>query len=224
MPVEHDVGAGIDDEAPERIDTSEVPVVARRVARPMEGHHRADAGMLVQLSGQPLVLRRAGTAAADRAALRVERDEAPGTERLGVPATPVWPRAGPEVVEVALSVRGLVVVIAGHGQGPVEQAAPGRRVAILVVTAAAVFVGIVTEDEDRAKVGGGERGRRLVVLGRTSGDVAGGDERDGRGRGRTGGAGRRSTKARRRPRPRLPGTASSMVGLGRHPGLGNRRP
>ena len=165
VPVEDDVGASIDDEAPQRIETSEVAVVAGRVARPMEGHHRAGSWddrsvrrPAAAYCGEPRV------AAADRAALRVERDEAPGTERLSVPAAPGRPRAGPEVVEVALSVGGLVVVIAGHGQGALEEAAPGRLVAVLTFPAAAVLVGVVTEDEDRAREGASERGRRLVVM------------------------------------------------------------
>ena len=127
-------------------------------------------------AAEPALLRRAGAAAARRGAVRVQHDDLPGAEPVGVVAASWIARGAAEVAEVAGRARRPVLVVPdGRPRAPLE-AAPRRRVAAPVLLVAAGLVDRVAEDGDGARKTGDEGGRGLVAARAARGDVARRDE------------------------------------------------
>jgi hypothetical protein len=71
----------------------------------------------------------------------------PGSSIVGVVACGP-PRTPSEVIEVGLSPRSVIVVVASGGPGALLELAPGGIVALAELLAGAIGVGVVAEGED----------------------------------------------------------------------------
>src|SRR5439155_25201334 len=110
--------------------------------------------------------------AVDVVAVAVEGHEMPGADVVAVPAAPRRPGRGPEVLVVGRGLRGVVVVVAGDGVGPVLERPPGRVVALRIVAGAPVGVGVIADGGHGA--GGLPDQLGGVLSGVAAVDVAGG--------------------------------------------------
>ena len=130
-----------------------------------------------EVGRQPQALRRSWDAAADIAAIRVERDQVPGPDVEAVPALALCSGGGPEVVEVAgrpciravaadrgrRAARGEVLVVAGDWVSDRLDATPCRIVGLLILGEAAAVM-LVSEREDRAEVAADQQVRSRFLL------------------------------------------------------------
>ena len=224
VAVEHHVGARVVEVLPERLHRG--PADARGgEARVVPVGQRARVGVRGQVGPQPGLLWRAGRAAADPRAGRVEHDHVPGADVVAVVVLPAHARrpvvgAHPvEVVEVAGAVaRAAVVLVVAHGGvGDRLQPPPARVVRLQVGVEHALLVLRVAQRQHgrrlrrHQQVGGGHllaaaRDALAAVevwIRRVAGDVAGGADhrvarrcRRGGRRGRRGRAGRRGRDLR----------------------------
>ena len=118
------------------------------------------AGCAARSAREPAPLRRAALAAADLAAVRVQHDHVPGSERVAVP-----PRSRqPEAVDRDRSRAGVVLVVPERGLDARHERAPARVEAVREVGPAAALVGDVAEHGDRPGDRRDERGRLLVAV------------------------------------------------------------
>src|SRR5215212_324468 len=101
---------------------------------------RARGGVRSQVFLQPRNHRRVGTTTSHFAAHRVEGDDVPPPQVVGVVALLRIARSRAEVAEVAGCPRGVVLVVAGGGPGTRLEASPGRIVAIVKLARGAVLV------------------------------------------------------------------------------------
>src|SRR5439155_8861960 len=131
---------------------------------------RALRGMGGEVGPQPLLLLRA-LAAADVVAVGIEDDNVPGARVVAVPALPLRPGGGPEVVEVGGGAGREVLVVADRRAGPALETAPGRPVAAGELPGRPRLVGVVAEGEHRAAGGGDQGGGGGVARNRAAGDV-----------------------------------------------------
>ena len=150
VAVDDHVGAGRVERPPERLDLRMVAVGAGAEQRVVPVRGDAARRVRGQVRLQPLELRRARAAAADRRAVRVEGVDPPRAEVVGVPALARLARRRSEVREIAQGIERLVLVVAGARSGSVPERAPRGLVAVLEVTKRARRVGVVTCREHRA--------------------------------------------------------------------------
>ena len=165
-----------------------------------------------EVGAQPLLLRRAGHAAARLGAVAVERDEVPGAQVVAVVARAGLAGGGAEVAEVARCARRVVVMVAGDRIRVERLRAPRRRVPRRVLERAAFGVGVVAQREDGVPGDGVEQRCRRRGAGRRRRDVAGGGDHGIGAQERRGVLARpahvgRRAGGRRRPRPREVGLA-----------------
>src|SRR5207244_9774127 len=127
---------------------------------------------------EPLLLGRAG-AVRD---VRVQGDDVPIAQVVAVIALRGVAGRRAEVAEIAGGAGRVVIVVARCRPGARFVPTPGRAVAVRVVGARAIGVGVVAQGENGARDGVQQvRGERIRVH-RAIGDVAGPDEDDRAGR------------------------------------------
>src|SRR5581483_2659122 len=128
-----------------------VAAVAARVATGVEERERARAGVSGEIGAQPLLLCGPGLAAADLRAVRVERDEVPGTDVEAVPTLTGRSGGESEVLEVPARAGRAVVVVPCGGARDRLHASPCRVVGREVVRVGATVVLVVAEREHRGQ-------------------------------------------------------------------------
>src|SRR5918994_6238697 len=94
---------------------------------------------------------------------RVQRDDVPVTQVVGVVAFGWVARCRAKVAEVARSTRRVVFVVARRGLCPRLMAAPGGIVAVSELGCCAGLVGVVSGGEDRARNAVEQLGGSLVA-------------------------------------------------------------
>jgi len=114
VPAEDDVDAGPDQEAPDRLHRLEAPVLTRTPARIVPVREGTPCWMGGEVRFQPLILWRLLVASTDRLAIRVQDDDVPFRQVVGVSslAGKACPRT--EVLEVRTSNVRAVFMIADH--------------------------------------------------------------------------------------------------------------
>ena len=151
-------------------------LVARAEERVVQVGERAALRALGKIRAQPHLLRRADV----HRDVAVQRHDVPVAEVVAVIALAGRASGRAEVIEIAARVRRDIVVIAGHRLGAGLEPAPGRVVAVLVVGARAVRIGVVAHGHHGARNGVHQvRSEGIPVLG-TVGDISGADQHAGR--------------------------------------------
>src|SRR5205085_2511442 len=125
VPAEDDLRAGVVERLEQGLGRRIVAVLPRAEAGVVPVGERARGRMGGKVRAKPLLLRRAGAAAADLRAVGVERDQMPGADVVAVVAGGRAARGGAEVLEVARCLRGQVLVVSDRGMDERLDAAPG---------------------------------------------------------------------------------------------------
>ncbi len=201
VPDENEVGSGCEEISAEVVSRPEGVVVPVR--------EKALARVRGQICVQPLLLSAAG-AAADIAAVRVERDQVPRAEAERVVPLARFAGCRSEVVVVAARPRRLVLVVSRHWRGDRLHLSPRQVVGVRELLESAPLVLLVAEGKHA--VGGdvekelsgcgllaGARGGLGVRLAR---DVSGGSD-DGVGCGRGSGRAEAQKEHRRHGQPSI---------------------
>ncbi len=147
---EDDVGAGSGQGAPDGVEVGIVAVLAGRPAWVVPVGEQVAGRGRSEVVAEPGQLWAVGSAAADLVAVGVDHDDVPVAEVVAVVALWLRSRSGSEHAVVAGGPGGDDVVVALGGACPIEESAPGGRVAALELLGLAVFVGQITEGDDHA--------------------------------------------------------------------------
>src|SRR5215218_4074202 len=198
VAVQDQVCAAVVQRVPERPDMSVRAVLAAAEPWVVEQRQGAWRPAGRQVVPEPAHLRRIGVAPAfDTVARRVEDDDVPRPDILGVPRAAVTHRPITEVRPVALGAPGLVLVIARDRElDPVLEPPPRRAEAVAVLALGPVLVRVVPEREHDP----GQRlheCRRVVVRRRIAAADVTGPDQDDLGREWRGPAGRGCRRFRR---------------------------
>src|SRR6185295_2563177 len=132
---------------PEGVIGGIVAVLPRREAGMMPVGEGASAGMSGEVRRQPLELRRAGSAAANIGAVRVEDDDVPGAELVAVIAPGPLAGGGTEIIEVTGGARRSILVIARRRAQQRAQPSPRRMERRQVLRQSAVEVLVVSQQQ-----------------------------------------------------------------------------
>ena len=179
VPAEHPFGAVLVEQLPERGRVRQASRASRRrsSAGGASRRRRSSPAFAARSCCSHCVLLGARAAAADLVAVAVQHDDVPGAEVVAVPALARGGRGRAEVVEVAGSAGGAVLVVA-HGRLDARLVAAPARVEAAgeLVRVAVVLLG-VARDGDRAGERVEQARDRLVAARPAGGDVGGGEQR-----------------------------------------------
>ena len=171
---DHDVCACPGQQVPERCQRPIGSVLSRAEARMVPVCEDAGRPGAKELHSEPSPLARADLASADLRAVRVEHDDAPGSEAVRVP--PVRGQSEDRPRGRCVTVAVPVVVIPQCGPDPGEKLRPRRVEASSELLSRAVLVDDVAEQRDRAPRPRDQPRDALVLGAGTGGDVSDGEQ------------------------------------------------
>src|SRR5215217_6198008 len=175
-PREDDIGVMVIELSPEWLHLGAIFASTGSIERVVEVGQRALRWVLGEVSSKPAPLSGPLATPADLLAVAVEDHDVPGPSIVGVVASGP-PRTPSEVIEVGFRPRGVIVVVAGGGLGPVVVLPPGGVVAVPELAPRALALHVVPQGEDRPRYPAQQPGRGAVVRLRAAGDVARAHER-----------------------------------------------